>query len=181
MIGSLSMLLRMTISREEDEIYLHEEIDLISHYVGLMNLRQKEAAELQLEIDPEAFLVKVPRFFLQPLVENALIHGLSQQPGTILIRAVMEKAYILLVVEDNGRGMGESELLAICRKMEANEGAEPGREEGKGAFSGMGLRNVVERMRILFGQDFSIAVHSTPGRGTVIEMHIPHRGEIRDV
>ena len=62
MIGSLSVPLRMTISREEDEIALHEEIDLISHYVALMNLRQKEEVRLELDIAPEAFLFKVPRF-----------------------------------------------------------------------------------------------------------------------
>ena len=85
MIGSLSVPLRMTISREEDEIALHEEIDLISHYVALMNLRQKEEVRLELDIAPEAFLFKVPRFFLRPIVENALIHGLNQQAGMIRI------------------------------------------------------------------------------------------------
>lgn len=149
MIGSLSMLLRMTISREEDEIFLHEEIDLVSHYVSLMNLRQKEEAALQLDIDPEAFLLKVPRFFLQPLVENALIHGLSQKPGTISIRAVVEEKFIVLTVEDNGRGMDSSELSSLTRKISLEAESLSGKAEPKGSFSGMGLHNVVERMRIL--------------------------------
>ncbi|GGF75918.1 histidine kinase [Paenibacillus albidus] len=181
MIGSLSMLLRMTISREEDEIFLHEEIDLVSHYVGLMNLRQKEEARLQLEIAPEAFLIKVPRFFLQPLVENALIHGLSQQPGLICITAAMKEQVLVLTVQDNGRGMNEDELAGISRKIAAGEDTASGKEEAKGSFSGMGLHNVVERMRMLFGDGFAIAVRSKPGTGTVIEMHIPYREEQHDV
>lgn len=181
MIGSLSMLLRMTISREEDEIYLHEEMDLVAHYVALMNLRQKEEAELQLDIAPEAFLIKVPRFFLQPLVENALIHGLSQQPGLISIRAIMQEKYVLLTVEDNGRGMDALQLERIYRKMDSSEGSLPDKEEGNSSFSGMGLHNVVERMRILFGDAFDIKMYSELGKGTAIEMHIPHREELRDV
>jgi len=181
MIGSLSMLLRMTISREEDEIFLHEEIDLVSHYVGLMNLRQKEEARLRLDIDPKAFLVKVPRFFLQPLVENALIHGLSQQPGTISISAAVGEHYLTLMVEDDGKGMDAAEVAGIYRKMEPGDSPSPGKEEPKGSFSGMGLHNVVERMRILFGETFDIKVRSGPGAGTIIEMHIPYREEIRDV
>ncbi|MHA6530818.1 cache domain-containing sensor histidine kinase [Paenibacillus sp. BAC0078] len=181
MIGSLSMLLRMTISREEDEIFLHEEMDLVSHYVGLMNLRQKEKAELQLDIDPKAFLIKVPRFFLQPLVENALIHGLSQQPGIISIRAAVEEKGIILAVADNGRGMNAGVLATIKSRMEEGTGSIPSSEEPKGSFSGMGMSNVAERMRMLFGGDFAIDVSSTEGIGTLIEMHIPHREEIGDV
>ncbi|KGE17899.1 cache domain-containing sensor histidine kinase [Paenibacillus wynnii] len=181
MIGSLSMLLRMTISREEDEIFLHEEIELVTHYVGLMNLRQKEEAELLLDIDPKAFLIKVPRFFLQPLVENALIHGLSQKPGVILIKAIFKDSFLILTVEDNGVGMDASNLERIYCTMRFDDHPVPGKEEAKGSFSGIGLHNVVERMRILFGETFDIVLRSELGTGTVIEMHIPYREEIRDV
>lgn len=117
MIGSLSTLLRMTISREEDEITLHEEIELVSHYVRLMNLRQKQEVTLELAVAPEAFLVKVPRLILQPLVENALIHGLTQQAGVIRIAASMEQDGLLLTVADNGAGMEEAKLEATLRRM----------------------------------------------------------------
>lgn len=118
MIGSLSMLLRMTISREEDAITLHEEIDLLRHYVSLMNLRQKEEVTLLTRVDPEAFLVRVPRFILQPLVENALIHGLGQLAGTITVGAGFQGGQLILTVEDNGRGMGEDERLRILGRIQ---------------------------------------------------------------
>ncbi|MGN7167897.1 sensor histidine kinase [Paenibacillus cellulositrophicus] len=180
MIGSLSVLLRMTISREDDEILLHEEIDLISHYVALMNLRQKEEAVLQLDIDPEAFLIKVPRFFLQPLVENAMIHGLSREAGTISIRAVTEAERIILTVADDGAGMEEErrqELMRILNGAAYEAESLP----SSGSFSGIGLPNVAERMNIMFGDGFQACVNSEPGAGTVIEMHIPRKEGLRDV
>ncbi|MNJ54037.1 Sensor histidine kinase YehU [compost metagenome] len=175
MIGSLSILLRMTISREEDEIYLHEEIDLISHYVSLMNLRQKEEVELVLDIAPEAFLVKVPRFFLQPIVENAMIHGLSQQAGLIRIQAIRDGRQLIVRVEDDGGGMDSHQLECITHKLElsATDLKLLNNSETSGHFSGIGLANVVERMRMFCGEGFSIHVRSEPGTGTVIEMFIP--------
>ncbi|MCM3702541.1 sensor histidine kinase [Paenibacillus macerans] len=179
MIGSLSTLLRMTISREEDEIPLHEEIELVSHYVRLMNLRQKQEVTLELAVGPEAFLVKVPRLILQPLVENALIHGLTQQAGVIRIAASMEPDGLLLTVADDGAGMEEAKLEATLRRMnDTGAAAELGGLKPKGHFSGMGLHNVMERMRLRFGPMFHVEIHSEPGLGTVIEMYIPHdRGE----
>lgn len=179
MIGSLSTLLRMTISREEDEITLHEEIELVSHYMRLMNLRQKQEVTLELAVGPEAFLVKVPRLILQPLVENALIHGLTQQAGVIRIAASMEHDGLLLTVEDNGAGMEEAKLEATLRRMnDTGAAAEQAALKPKGHFSGMGLHNVMERMCLRFGPMFHVEIRSEPGLGTVIEMYIPHdRGE----
>lgn len=180
MVGSLSVLLRMTISREEDEITLHEEIDLVSHYVSLMNLRQREAALLDLQIDPEAFLVRVPRFILQPVVENALIHGLRQRAGLITIRAVLRAGEVILSVYDNGGGMPPEQLADIRTKLA--DGTLPAEVQGRGGhFSGIGLHNVAERMAMIHGEAFRMHISSEPGSGTAIEMHFPQREGARDV
>ncbi|GIO68152.1 MAG TPA: sensor histidine kinase [Paenibacillus cookii] len=179
MIGSLSILLRMTISRHEDEISLHEEIDLVSHYVGLMNMRQKAEVALVTDIAPEAFYIGVPRFVLQPIVENAIIHGLKKRDGEIRIRAKVEAGFVRLSIEDNGQGMAEAERLRVLGKLRNGEAA--GRETAGGNFSGIGLENVAERMRLLFGEAFRADVFSCRGAGTVIEMHIPLREGLRDV
>jgi len=187
MISSLSTLLRMTIKSEEDEIYLHEELELLTHYVDLMNLRQKEEVRLSLDIDSETMLVRVPRFFLQPLVENALIHGFGQKAGHIRIRAKMQGRLLTLTVEDNGGGMTESVLKALNEKLHAaGDSAETIAESGggagtSGAFSGLGLANVVERMRMLRGDRFSMTVESAPGNGTLIRMTIAYERTDSDV
>ncbi|MEK0316475.1 cache domain-containing sensor histidine kinase [Cohnella sp. 56] len=174
MIGSLSKLLRMTISREEDAITLHEEIELLVNYVDLMNLRQKEEVRLSLDIEADAFLVKVPRFCLQPLVENALIHGLSRSAGLIRVRTARHGRELKLTVEDDGAGMDEAQLDELRDKLTAAEGG-PAKEGGE--LSGFGMANVAERMRIMFGDGFRMDVRSMPGEGTEVIMTIPVRDD----
>ncbi len=170
MIASLSKLLRMTISRDEDAISLHEEVELLANYMDLMNLRQKETALLSLDIETEAFMVRVPRFFLQPLVENALIHGLNRSAGQIRITARREPSLLILTVQDDGAGMDENTLSAVRAKL---AGGEPAANGESGETSGFGLLNVAERMRIMFGEGFRMEVASAPGEGAEIGMRIP--------
>ncbi|RTE02009.1 cache domain-containing sensor histidine kinase [Paenibacillus whitsoniae] len=177
MIGSLSKLLRMSISHEQDEISLHEETDLVSHYVDLMNMRQKEETAYVIDIPSEAFLIQVPRFFLQPLVENALIHGLNRGAGLITIRAQMEKDHLVLTVEDNGAGMDADKLGTLRRKIARGETVKASVDRVGGGFSGIGLLNVVERMKMTFGDQFQMDVQSELGQGTSIRMIIPKREE----
>jgi len=181
MIGSLSKLLRMTISKEEDEITLHEEMDLLSSYVELMNLRQKEETALKMEVSSEAFLLKVPRFFLQPIVENAIIHGLQRRAGSILIRAALNRLFLVLTVEDDGTGMDAGTLAALRLKLQQAAPLAEEKEEERGSFSRIGLSNVVERMRMVFGDGFRMEVESEEGKGTLIRMFIPRKEDDRDV
>lgn len=181
MIASLSKLLRMTISRDEDAIRLHEEIELLTHYVELMNLRQKEEARLIVDVEVTSFDIRVPRFILQPLVENALIHGFNQSAGTIRIAAQRKDHFLELSVEDDGIGMEIEELERLKARLTAAESGtakirENGRSKGPG-MSGIGVANVAERMRIMFGDAFHITVESD--NGTRIMMHIPIREEGR--
>jgi two-component system, sensor histidine kinase YesM len=180
MIASLSKLLRMTISRDEDAITLHEEIELLTHYVELMNLRQKEKVQLNVDVAAAGFHVKVPRFILQPLVENALIHGLSRSAGTIRIETEIkdDERFLNLSVEDDGSGM-EADALARLRERLSSDSfvTEQEMEPAAAGISGIGVANVAERMRIMFGDAFSMIINSQPGKGTRIIMQIPIREE----
>lgn len=176
MIGSLSKLLRMTIANEQDEISLHEEIDLVAYYVDLMNLRQKEKSTLRFDIAAEAFLIRVPRFFLQPVVENAIIHGLSQGRGKIAVRAaVLPEGDLELYVEDDGNGMDDEQLEKLRKSVSFHASEALYRDEPRGQFSGMGLPNVVERMKMSFGDGFRMDVQSERGKGTRVTMRIPQK------
>jgi len=181
MISSLSTLLRMTINSEEDEISLHEELELLTHYVELMNLRQKEEIVLSLDIASEAMLVRVPRFFLQPIVENALIHGFSQKAGLIRIHAEIQERVLSLTIEDNGVGMDDEAIKALNLKLlSAMDDREVRNRTGaagtgpEATFSGMGLVNVVERMTLLRGKRFSIGVESNSDGGMLIRLIIAY-------
>ena len=180
MIASLSKLLRMTISRDEDAITLHEEIELLTHYVELMNLRQKEKVQLNVDVAAAGFHVKVPRFILQPLVENALIHGLSRSAGTIRIETEIkdDERFLNLSVEDDGSGMEADALERLRARLSSDSFVtEQEMEPAATGISGIGVANVAERMRIMFGDAFSMIINSEPGKGTRIIMQIPIREE----
>lgn len=178
MIGSLSKLLRMTISQEKDDIPLHDEIELVTDYMRLMNMRQKEKAELQVEVAAEAMLMKVPRFCLQPLIENAMIHGLNRRAGMIRVEAHMEDNFLKLSVWDSGAGMNGEQLETLRQKLEsAQSDGGAVRAEGSGHFSGIGLANVFERMKMTFGDAFGMDIRSREGNGTAIVMSIPRKEE----
>lgn len=183
MIASLSRLLRMTIDRDEETITLHEEVSTAIDYVNLMNMRQKQKVQLEVDIASDTILAEVPRFFLQPLIENAMLHGLRQSPGTIAVAARQAGGRMLEIrVRDDGRGMSPSALERVRQKLEAApETMQEEPEAGGGArrFSGIGLTNVSERMRIRYGAAFTIRIDSQEGAGTEITMHIPLQ-EVRD-
>lgn len=178
-ISSLSRLLRMTISQDNEIISLREEIDLASHYVRLMNMRRKEKARLDLDIPDEALDERVPRFFLQPVIENALIHGLKHDGGTIRVGVRRhEPERLVIAVQDGGAGMDRDKLEKLKASIfSSGETGERGTENLHG-FSGIGLSNVFERMCIMYGKSFAMDIDSEKDRGTTVTFTIP-RGEVR--
>ncbi|NHN32373.1 sensor histidine kinase [Paenibacillus agricola] len=176
MISSLSKLLRLTISQDKGMIHFHEEMEIVMDYVKLMNMRQKEKVQLEVDVPKDAFMIQVPRFFLQPVIENALLHGLHQSAGSIRIQAQVLEERFVITIEDSGQGMDADTLQALRHNMTAGETkdeaetAEAGRKQG---FSGIGLPNVYERMRMTFGDTFEMAVDSKPGACTRVTMDIP--------
>jgi two-component system sensor histidine kinase YesM len=173
MISSLSKLLRMTISQDKGTIPLHEEIDTVIDYVKLMNMRQKEEVQLQLDVSRDTLLTAVPRFFLQPVIENALIHGLSQRAGTIHISAEDAGNFIIIAVRDDGQGMDEATLEMLRRKLIDAAAREERNKPDGGKFSSIGLSNVYERMTMTYGESFTMDVSSDSESGTLVTMHIP--------
>lgn len=176
MLSSLSRLLRMTIDRDEETITLHEEVSTVMDYVNLMNLRLKESVRLSVDISSEAMLMQVPRFFLQPVIENALIHGLEQRSGTIQVIAQVKGRALHIVIDDDGKGMSPEQLAQLRKRLHGANGSE-GEGERRSNFSGIGLANVYERMRIKFGDAFDMQLASEEGKGTTVTMIVPLWGE----
>ncbi|MEK8129815.1 histidine kinase [Paenibacillus filicis] len=179
MISSLSKLLRMTISQDKDLIPFHEEVEIIIHYVQLMDMRQKEKVHLEIDVAADVLMQKVPRFFLQPVIENALLHGLNQCAGTITLRAYANERQFVIVVEDTGQGMETHKLAALRQRMLTGAiGAGEEQEAGQ-HLSSIGLANVCERMRMTFGDAFEMKVDSEIGQGTTVAMYVPKEAEGR--
>lgn len=179
MMSSLSKLLRMTISQDQDLIYLHEEVGTVKEYVQLMDMRQKEKVNLEIDVSPDVLFEKVPRFFLQPIIENALIHGLNQCAGTITLRATVNERQFVVVVEDNGQGMEPHVLASLRHNVLTGKGLDTSEGEDEYRFSSVGLPNVWERMKLTFGDAFEMKIDSERGKGSWVTMLFPRELEGR--
>jgi two-component system sensor histidine kinase YesM len=121
-----------------------------------------------MDIDPLTLNKKVPKFILQPLVENCIFHGLVPKSvtGTLFISSVAEERYWELLIEDNGIGMRGETLEELSRRLQM-----PG--DTKLTSEHIGLMNVHERLRLMFGSEYHMAIHSEEERGTFITIKLP--------
>jgi two-component system LytT family sensor kinase len=153
----LSNILRRRLKAQVHFAPLQQELEFIDDYLDIEVARfGRDKLQIRKEIDPAALEMVVPSMILQPLVENALRHGIAPkiEGGTLTLRAQREKGRLRVEVIDNGVGMSE-----------------PRQSEVSG--SGIGISNVRERLKVVYGEDFSLKIDSRPGQGTAIRFEIP--------
>lgn len=165
-IASLSALLRNTIMKTQEFIPLSEELENLSHYFAIQKIRYGNSFDVCFQIAPETNERLVPRFVMQPLAENAIIHGTENMTEEILITVasrIDEKGNLLLKIQDNGCGF-----------------IFPSPRQGKDHFSGIGMNNVAERLKIYYGEAGGLTIHSKKGEGTTCLITIPpdHKTEV---
>jgi signal transduction histidine kinase len=156
MIEHLSALLRITLQKAERQLVpLKEELDYIRLYLAIEQIRFQDRLKVLYEIAPEAMNVPTPNFILQPLVENAIRHGISQSPGEGFLRisAKMENNRLKLSVCDNGPG--------LSRNGSASSGG------------GIGLTNIRERLNQIFGVECTLELINLPEGGLCVAIEIP--------
>ncbi|MCM3726612.1 sensor histidine kinase [Neobacillus cucumis] len=181
MISSLSKLLRMTFDKHKDMITFQEELEINQDYIRIMNMRQRNKIELRIAVSVETYPIKLPRLILQPIIENAIIHGLSEREGFILIKGNYLNGALMVEVKDNGAGMKIEQLFTIKEILnKAVPDTSKFSDSGKG-FSSIGLSNVNERMKLTFGEGFNMHVDSELDKGTKVTMYIPIREEYEHV
>jgi two-component system sensor histidine kinase YesM len=176
-IGSLSKLLRMTFERDKGDITLIEEMRMSEDYVRLMNMRQGEDEKVNLNFVVEQITLskRVPRFILQPLIENAIIHGFSGRGGSVNISTGVMNGGWCLTVCDDGKGMEPEVLEKVRKSLEANESEIEEVPVSGNGFSSIGITNVYDRLRLTYGERFSMKIGSSPESGTCIRMSIPDK------
>ena len=173
--GAIINLLRFTVKNVNKMIPLKEELAYIRDYVTIQKIRYEDAFQVEYETTPEAEEFRITCFVLQPFVENCILHGMdiSKNTGRIWIRAVVEDEILVLSVADNGVGMDPQTLRELEEKI-ANERL----EEYRG-FNGVGVANIILRMRMTYGEKFSYEFLSRDGQGTTVTLRIP-KGEKAD-
>lgn len=170
-VSALVRLLQASLGKKGDFLTLKEEIALLRDYMAIQSFRYGDLVKLNLDIDPIASICLVPKLMLQPLVENALIHGLANSPreGEITIRAWLDRDMLLCQVQDNGMGMAEPDAVMNPQQTAASS---------KERMSGIGLRNIRERIKLYYGPDYKMHVFSKPNVGTTVRLSLPiHRNE----
>lgn len=166
MVMSLSEFFRLVLSKGKEYITIQEEELHIKSYLEIQQVRYRDILDYEIHIDPKLYQYKILKLTLQPLVENSLYHGIKYKraKGMIVVSGELEDGEIHFKVQDNGVGMEEEELEKL-----KGEIAKPCKDTEKG----FGLANVNERIRMNFGTQYGMTIHSVYGEGTCVEIVIP--------
>jgi two-component system sensor histidine kinase YesM len=141
-------------------ITVQQEMENLAHYLDIVTLRRANSFRVSYHVDDGIREELVPRLFLQPIVENAIIHGLdpARTDGLVEITAGREAGTLVFSVRDNGRGMRHPT---------------PPRAEKEARLSGIGIRNVDERIKLIYGRPYGLRSQSTPGKGMIVTIVLP--------
>src|SRR5258707_4692604 len=152
----LSSILRRLLRKTDNLTPLRDELAFIDNYMTIEMVRFGEKLRFVKEIEPETLDRMVPSMMLQPIIENSIRHGLSSKVdgGMIRVRSWLADGKLQLVVEDDGIGIPEARLATLFEQ-------------------GIGVSNVNERLKVLFGQDYRMWIDSKPGEGTRTGIEIP--------
>ncbi|QUW21557.1 sensor histidine kinase [Sporosarcina sp. Marseille-Q4063] len=177
MISALSSFFRISISRGNEIISIEEEIDHIKSYLYIMEMRYGDDFSYTLDVDEKVLSSRIIKLTLQPLIENAIYHGvkLNRNQGFIDVKVLSVGDKIQLEVEDNGLGMSEERLSKIREEIDAPY------NDNRKKYIGIGLRSVSERLKGYFGKTCELKIVSEVEKGTKITIIIPNvKGEIED-
>ncbi len=157
-VYKLSKILRRLLRQQENLTPLGEELSFVEDYLAIEMVRFGDKLRVAKEIDPATLDLLVPSMLLQPLVENSIRHGLSNKigGGTIRIRSRMAGRRLQILVEDDGVGIAESKLATLFEQ-------------------GIGVSNVNERLKVLFGDDYKMWIDSRVGEGTSTGIELPEQ------
>jgi len=172
MTSSLAKLLRQSISNQNELVRVEEEAEYARSYLTIQKMRYKDKLEYEIAIEPEVLKEKIPKLVLQPLVENAIYHGIKYKEGkgAVQIGGFCTKDEIVLTITDDGIGMTEEQLAKIFEKRETDT-----------RRNGVGVLNVHERIQLYYGKEYGLLFKSEYGKGTLVEVHIPwEEGEERE-
>lgn len=170
-ITSLGRLLRYSMKWVSGNVTVNEEMEYIRNYLRLINLRFDYEIYLSENIPEEVLCQEIPKMSLQPIVENAIYHGIEQmaEDTNIYIKGVIDGGDCIIEITDAGRGMSEEEVENLYRKINGEL------EASGGSGNGIGLKNVQDRIKMNFGEKYGIEIASKLGCYTKIMVRIPMR------
>lgn len=175
-ITALGRLLRYSMKWVSGNVTVREEIEYIRNYLALINLRFDYEIFLSLNVSEEVMMQEIPKMSLQPIVENAIYHGIEQlaEDTTIYIKGSISGTDCAIEITDAGKGMTEEEVRKLYGRITGEISA------GGGSGNGIGLKNVQDRIHMNFGEEYGIEIASRLGCYTKVIVRIPKRHEISE-
>lgn len=164
LIIDLSNYFRQTLKRQEDFVSLKDELEFVQSYLSIEKARFGERLKFIVDISKDMMNIKVPTFTLQPIIENSIKHGILPKPegGSVYLRVEEHQGKILICIEDTGVGMSEEKLKEVTNK-----------------WPGIGLKNVNERLKLLYGEKHHIDIITSLNKGTEVSFLLPKEGNNR--
>ncbi len=169
MIDKFCKLMRMSIKKNEDYITVDQELAHVFAYLDVVNFANDRKINLITTIEFQTNLVSIPKLTLQPLVENAVTHGFrkNSQDPQIHIRGFQTKEHTIITITDNGKGMHQDKLTALREMFSDTQNYQ----------ESIGLRNVNQRFKLCFGEEYGVSVESVQDFGTEITIRLPRPGQ----
>ena len=154
-------------------VLVSEELECAQRYIRLLQARFGARYQFEIHAEESALSAKTPALLLQPLIENAITHGLAkkEEGGTIKVAIAFDGSDVVMRVEDDGEGMSEHEIARLYQELDTNH--EPASKDG----TGIGLRNVMRRITLSTNGVGVVEIHSILGGGTVVTIRIPRKGD----
>ena len=165
-VTALARFFRISLSKGKSIIPVRDELEHVRNYLMIQQMRFKNKFTYQVKAEPETLSLASLKLMLQPLVENAIYHGMEfmDGDGEILVHVCLEGDTLLFTIKDNGLGMAEEQVARLLTG-EAHSSSKKG--------SGIGVKNVNERIRLYFGEGYGLTILSEPDEGTEIQIRLP--------
>ena len=169
LVAAISSLIRASISNKKSIINIEQELDYVKNYIYIQHIRYKDRFDIIYDIDESLLKQAVPKLIIQPIVENAIIHGIenSKNKNLLYISVKRENECIVIIVKDTGIGMTDEKVSELLKEPLNAEGAE------QKAHTNLGLYAVHKRIQLMYGDLYGLTVHSQAGEGTTVTLHIP--------
>ncbi len=168
MVGSLSDFFRTSLNKGKEIVTIREELQHVRSYLEIQQIRYQDILTYEIDVPEELFENEIPKITIQPVVENALYHGIKQKRGggNITVTGYGQEQDYFIQVKDNGIGMDEERLAEVIAGLSNND------TESKKIY---GLYNVNERIRLDYGDEYGLSITSSYGEGTTVTIRLPKK------
>lgn len=176
-VAALARLLRLSISRGDELISIRDEVEHIQSYLTIQKLRYRDRLDFEVVVDPSILELRTPKVILQPLVENAIYHGIknTEDGGTVRVHGRRTSDSVVLTVSDDGLGVDPGRLTALLEVPHGGDvpGAPMTAGSGGGSRAKVGVRNVHQRIQLYFGSNYGLRFSGERHQGLSVEVHLP--------